>query len=115
MLPAARKEFYDDVIWGQKDYRGWPQHICLDLNHFPNGFRCGTGSQACRSPKKKAAPPWMAAENLLASFFYFISVFAEMGIPPHMGGELKPHMEVTGKRFEVRNRRGKARISSFGF
>jgi len=51
----------------------------------------------------------MAAENLLASFYYFISVTAEMGNPPHIGGELKPHLEVRGKRFEVRNRRGKAR------
>jgi hypothetical protein len=38
---------------------------------------------------KKAAPPWMAAENLLASFFYLISVCSEMGTPPHIRGELR--------------------------
>jgi len=47
------------------------------------------GDQLGCDKNKKAAPPWMAAENLLASFFYFISVCSEMGSPPHMRGELR--------------------------
>ncbi len=59
----------------------------LALNIFRTVSRAEQKPRPVVFPKKKAAPPWMAAENLLASFFYFISVSAQMGNPPHTRGE----------------------------
>jgi hypothetical protein len=63
------------------------------------------------SRNKKAAPPWMAAENLLASFFYFISVYGEMGSPPHMvgGRSWKAGVRKSREAVEVRNPKIKLR------
>jgi hypothetical protein len=48
----------------------------------------------------------MAAENLLASFFYFISSIAQMGNPPHTRGELR-----TQGSFKFETRRSKFEAS----